>query len=195
MKLPALPVADPLSTLNFERLAASVEPVAVASLPAAPRDGQVIDYVADAIAGVVWRLRYRAASASAYKWEFVGGSPLTNEVATQQAGGAAGWQDLGTVGPSITAPLAGDYMVGHGCSALWGSNAGVSYYAGVNVSGTPGFLPTRIQGAATTLVPQARRGSLSSIAAGAAVKQQVNNGGGTVTAEGRWLEMVPVRVG
>lgn len=48
----------------------------VTSLPAGV-DGQVIDYLADAANGVVWRFRYRLASAHAtYKWEFVGGSSL-----------------------------------------------------------------------------------------------------------------------
>jgi hypothetical protein len=57
----------------------------VTSLPSSPVDGQVIDYVADATNGVVWRFRYRSASASAYKWEFIGGGNLDSYVAAQQS--------------------------------------------------------------------------------------------------------------
>lgn len=82
----------------------------VTSLPSSPVDGQVIDYVADSTNGVVWRFRYRSASSSAYKWEFVGGAPLDSYVATQQSTSAVG-ATVGLGGPSVTVPFAGDYIV------------------------------------------------------------------------------------
>ena len=84
------------------------------SLPASPVDGQEIRYLADDANGVIWTLRYRAASASAYKWEFVGGPPLEDE---QLAGetfstfGANVWGGISANDPRVTVPLAGDYDV------------------------------------------------------------------------------------
>jgi hypothetical protein len=65
-----------------------------------PFNGQIIDYLADATNGVV-RLRYRAAAPVAYKWEFVGGSPLENESSAAGTRASATYGDLtGTgVGP------------------------------------------------------------------------------------------------
>jgi hypothetical protein len=81
----------------------------VTALPATPYNGQIVDYLADATNGIVWRLRYRSASASTYKWEVVGGSALTAEVATGESRNNAVYGDLTTVGPAIALPLSGDY--------------------------------------------------------------------------------------
>src|SRR4030095_11342304 len=48
----------------------------VSALPGSPFDGQEIYYLADATNSVIWHLRYRAGSSSAYKWEFIGGMYL-----------------------------------------------------------------------------------------------------------------------
>src|SRR4051812_17764974 len=86
-------------------------PTLVSSLPVGPVDAQEIYYLADAANGVVWHLRYRAASASTYKWEFVGGAQLIDEIATEESGTSGTYGALTTPGPSITVPLAGDYDV------------------------------------------------------------------------------------
>lgn len=96
---------------------ASVTPPAlVSSLPASPIDGQEVYYLADATNGVVWHLRYRAASASAYKWEFVGGAPMQTIVSAGEGNGATlnTWMDLATVGPIVTVPRAGEYLAQFG---------------------------------------------------------------------------------
>ena len=84
-------------------------PTRVTSLPASPYEGQECFYVASATAGVLWRLRYNAASASAFKWEFVGGSALHSEVITPETCASSAFTDIATVGPQITMPLAGEY--------------------------------------------------------------------------------------
>jgi hypothetical protein len=50
----------------------------VSTLPGSPVDGQEVYYQDSQMAaiGAVWHLRYRAASASIYKWELVGGGKL-----------------------------------------------------------------------------------------------------------------------
>jgi len=84
------------------------------SLPASPKDGQEYDYIADETNGIVWRLRYRSASASAHKWEFVGGAPLW---LYENPGEKLVWtksfaEDIKRLGKlKITVPFAGDYDV------------------------------------------------------------------------------------
>jgi hypothetical protein len=88
------------------------------TLPAGPVNGQLIYYQEKGTVGesemeklgIVWALRYRSASASAHKWEFVGGASL--------AKGPEGALELTakeekalTAGPSLTVPLTGDYEV------------------------------------------------------------------------------------
>lgn len=84
-------------------------PARVTTLPTSPVDGQECYYVADATNGVLWHLRYNAGSASAYKWEFVGGGdrhegPLGDLTTSSTTAVAL------TNGPTITLPLAGEYI-------------------------------------------------------------------------------------
>lgn len=84
----------------------------VTSLPASPVDGDEIVYVADATYGMRWHFKYRSASSSSYKWEFIGGAPLRYD-------GGYGWTwgmwvacsslSHQATGVSLTVPLAGDY--------------------------------------------------------------------------------------
>lgn len=128
------PIASdaPAGHTQIQALADSVDAqllTTVTSLPGSPVDGQRCLYLADATNGVVWDLRYRSASASAYKWECVGGAPLMSGVATavNKSAGAAG--DLsGSAGPSITVPLSGDYEIAFGASVFpAASAAGIVY--------------------------------------------------------------------
>jgi hypothetical protein len=109
----------------------------VTSLPGSPQDGQIVAYKADATAGVIWLFRYRAGSASAHKWEFIGGSPLYAVVDTDEAlvNGAA-YVNLTTVGPSVTAPLAGEYMVREGALIYQTAGAVASSFMSYSVGAT-----------------------------------------------------------
>jgi hypothetical protein len=79
-------------------------------LPSSPEDGQEYDYVADAVNGVVWRLRYRAVSASAHKWEFVGGVPVVTGGSEVHVSASSAFVEL-KGSPQIKPPLDGDYDV------------------------------------------------------------------------------------
>lgn len=98
--------------MPWNRFAEDLEPGT--ALPSNPVDGQKFAYIADATNGVIWHLRYRSASASIYKWEFVGGPNLSSAVDTLQQNTTTGWQNLATDGPSVTLPLAGDYLISIG---------------------------------------------------------------------------------
>jgi hypothetical protein len=89
--------------------------------PASPADGDEWILPADATNGVMWRFRYRAASASAYKWEFIGGPPLYGENPTVGAGTVGSWAP---VQPSLAPARAGDYLASFSLSSATTSGAG-----------------------------------------------------------------------
>lgn len=82
------------------------------TFPASPINGQVFTYIANAASGILWHFRYNSGSASAYKWECIGGTSLGYE------NNGTRW-DLNTPGSpggeqnadSIVVPLIGDYEV------------------------------------------------------------------------------------
>ena len=94
-----------------QRIGVAMPPQFVTTLPASPIDGTEVYYQADSTNGVIWHLRYRAASASAYKWEYVGGSELTTTNTNYpNAQSPSTYTDIPS-SATITVPLAGDYVI------------------------------------------------------------------------------------
>jgi hypothetical protein len=86
-------------------------PTVVTALPTTNLyDGQIVHFQTAAMAatGTFWVLRYRPASASAFKSECIGGRPLVHFVGDQPSASANTYTTLPT-GPDITPPLNGDY--------------------------------------------------------------------------------------
>lgn len=89
-----------------------------------PNDGDECYLIADATNGVLWHFRYNAGSASAYKWEFLGGAPLFGK----NNNGATGvtsttYVDLG--GPQFVLARGGDYE--WTLSATLANNTGTAF--------------------------------------------------------------------
>lgn len=174
-------------------------PARVTSLPTSPVDGQEVYYVADATNGVLWHLRYNAASASAYKWEFIGGGLLTRN---QSADGGA--VSTGTFveppnGPTITFPLAGDYYIEALSSvARTGAGAGNAQMRPA-ISSAALLLPAdgRVQGSGFTapndLFTLFINGVGTTIAAASILRMFFL--GGAMTVGFRQLAIRPARVG
>jgi hypothetical protein len=113
----------------------------VTTLPVSPPDGMEVTYVADATNGVLWRLKYHAASASAYKWECIGGSELAIGVVQSAVASNAAWNSFAT-SLSITVPLAGDYDSVFG--GLIQANAGSTAQMGLRIAGVDATTEQRI---------------------------------------------------
>jgi hypothetical protein len=111
-------------------------PPIVTALPTNPIDGQECYYLADATNGIMWRFRYRAASSSAYKWEYIGGTPLRTGPSGSVNQSAAAYV---TAGIQIALPLAGDYHVrAGGRGGGNGASAGARLYTRVAIIGGAG---------------------------------------------------------
>ena len=176
----------------------------VTSLPSSPVDGQIIDYVADSTNGVVWRFRYRAASASSYKWEFIGGPPAYSYVGpseyygTRQTTSSTSFGDLATVGPSFVTPFAGDWDCTYNAEAeTTGTSTNVRIW--VTGDGTPSWTSAdsqfyNVNQLNGTHANTVRRTGVSS---GSTIKVQyaVSNAGTTAYFWNRRLYVLPVRIG
>ena len=176
------------------------EPALQTSLPASPPDGQIISYDPNVGAddGVAWRFRYHAASASAYKWEFVGGSPLYSFVATTETRASATFGDLATVGPTVTLPLAGDYLVSFGARQT-SSAAATNTFMSYAIGGTAASASDQTQLAYSSanyhgsqMRTQRKNGLTAAVALTA---KYAVDGGATGYWIDRWLQVTPIRVG
>jgi hypothetical protein len=198
-----------LSTQTFGRslLAQSVWGTAiptVSALPGAPVDGQEIYYVADATNGVVWHLKYRAASSSAYKWEYLGGGPMVNTRDVEEGTGTTGaYQHLGP-GPGVTPPLSGDYTVSWGGAAYINTSGLLGIMTiGIQVNGVnpangnlgQARIATARNNTASEWTPLVRTERVNGVSANSTIWciYYINNP--TCYFANRWLTVEPIRVG
>lgn len=176
-----------------------ITPAAFAAAPfTTPYDAQEVRLLVDATNGVEWHLVYNAASASVYKWEWIGGTELSAFVEGGESTTSSAYTDLATVGPSITVPRGGDYLFelgtvasnpgnsggGNGIAALLlaGSNTGFNVQADV----------TAIAGAVYSV---ARKARVPGVAASTVAKLAYLTSNGVQIYFGqRWLSARPVRI-
>ena len=174
-------------------------PPRVTALPAGVgTDGFEVRYVADATNGIIWSFRYNAASASAYKWEFVGGPPLAAVVETASAVTPAA-TEVDLSGPSLTLPaLAGDFIISHcytGKHPTGGNYVrGVLSVAGAVITSTYLYAVSYLAGYDSS--PASAGYAATGLAASSVVKMRYYSSAGT-TAEvrSRRLAVTPIRVG
>lgn len=174
------------------------KPTYETSLPTSPYDGQTIIYPADTTNGIMWTFRYRAASSSSYKWEFIGGSPLADEVTTQHGTTSTTYTTLTSAGPSITVPLAGDYDV----TITFAGTAGasnvcyMSYDIGATgaVDADAAYLQETTGGGGDTTI-RGRRKTFTSASTALVSKYKSTSSGATAVFRDRRMIVAPVRVG
>jgi hypothetical protein len=171
-------------------------PPYVTALPTPPFDGFEVFYAADATNGVIWHLRYRSGGGT-HKWEYVGGPPMYAEVQTSQMTSSATYAALATAGPSITLPLAGDYIVSLGAQAsndTVGAVAHMSYdIGGTGAVDADGPRSTSSTASADIAISYSRR--KNGLTAVALVSKYKQVAGGIATFHRRWISVIPVRVG
>lgn len=171
------------------------------SLPASPIDGQVYHYVADATNGIIWQMRYRSASASTYKWEWVGGGELRAELRTTGSTTSTSYVDLPGAGLSLVAPRAGDYLVNF--HVVYGHTVGTAFgIVAVKVGGAAvdednhGLLcQTEV---ANCNVVQNEQVDVLAVAASTTLKMQYRTASNTMTFNNEaggasWMTLRPLR--
>lgn len=174
---------------NFEALASAHMAInLVTVLPALPFDGRTVVYEADSTNHIYWSLRYHAAEA---KWNFLGGPPLYANIDAAETRVVGAYAALATAGPSITVPLAGDYIV------QVGSLIDFTGFHSYDVDATAATDVDSAQAAAAgggsasaVSVPRTKTG----LAASAAIRSKYKAATNTVAFQNRWMTVLPVRV-
>lgn len=165
-------------------------------------DGQEIAFIADATNGVVWKFKYRAASASAFKWEFIGGSPLYTETltaATVPVTGVGVYVDIGGGVPIITMPTAfdGDYMIHHGATLSETNVTADIVSVAINKDGSivagSGISDLSTTSGSSEGGTYSRHIRIAGVTT--SVKQQYNSVNGVTGVQDRYIVATPVRVG
>lgn len=166
--------------------------------PASPTTGDI--WIATAVGGggEDWMFWYNGASGSAYKWEFLGGSPINSIITTNETTTTIypSWSDLATVGPSVVVARGGDYHVSFGAN---GSNntAGQSTVLGIrstSVAEPDALVSYTTSAAANSVGSIFSEGILFSVTAGDTIKLRYSVTANTGTFERRRLHVRPVRV-
>lgn len=82
------------------------------SLPGSPTTGQQAVLTDSTTAPTYsWLLQYDATISGTSKWRFVGGPAAVSVVTTDESTNSGTYTDLATVGPAITVPVAGVYLL------------------------------------------------------------------------------------
>jgi microcystin-dependent protein len=169
-------------------------PPLVTSLPSSPADGQIVYYLADATLGLIWPLRYRAASASPYKWEAAGDCPpLYAESATLFTTASTTSVDTGN---QVTVPLAGDYWLSHGTGMLDNTGTGYAVTSIFTSAGDEKLSVTCYCVSGGDAYPAWQEGRVNALTAGSLVKNRLKAmTAGTARWNGGRVAARPLRVG
>lgn len=159
--------------------------------------------------GVAWYLEYRGKNAdgtpntSLYRWEVVNGLPLYHSVGAREGTTSVSPADLATMGPIITAPLAGEYYASFAARLVESIN-GTGGMVTLSLSGVAvndatmeGYLSigtTVNEFSPSEAVPYV---PVTVTTAGQTVRMRYQYVGGlnTVTFEKRKMTLAPIRVG
>jgi hypothetical protein len=161
------------------------------SFPLTPADGQEHILVDSTTSPTYqWRFRYNAGSASAFKWEYIGGRPAYQNVDTAQTTSSGGFTDLATVGPSFVVPRAGEYLIRYS-AMIFNSAVNINFVGMMKNGGEQDRI-------SFTSVAANAYGSMMSqkydtFAAGDAIKLMYAAGGGVSSFERRRLTVEPLR--
>lgn len=195
---PASPAIGAL-WIDTDEVLTSLAPYLVTALPSSPPDGQEVYFQNAAMEpfGIIWHLRYRAASASSMKWEVLGAPPpLYAEDMNQYTTTSLTNVDLAAL-VAVTIPLLGDYIVEHGFfgfhTVINGQNIQTVTLGAVNSTNDDAMtagLPANTPFSSHRLVRK------FAINAATVVKLQDRIGlAGTGTFYRRYLAIRPIRVG
>jgi microcystin-dependent protein len=172
-------------------------PPIVTALPTNPQFGEVVTYVADATNGVYWDLQYDASGT--YPWKFIGGSPLTAQIDTDETivAGTTTYTALATAGPSITLARAGDYVISQGCRGYPFAN-NQSLHMSYDIGATPASdSDSVLLDCASGFGENGSRTKLKTgISANSAIvsKYKHTSSGAAANFSYRWMTVTPVRV-
>jgi hypothetical protein len=170
----------------------------VTALPITANNGDEIRFLADDANGIVWHLRYRSSAPSDYRWEFIGGSSLFDVVDTDEAisSGYAVYKDLGTAGPTVTVPAAGEYRLRLGVRIMHSGTdvCAMGWETDSTAASDANAIYTNVNGSGSR-VHHSREYDTLEFVAGDVVTAKYLTNSGTANFVHRTMSLIPVRVG
>lgn len=164
------------------------------SLPASPVDGQEFVLV-DSLTNPTyqWRFRYNAGSSSAYKWEFVGGTPA------YKGPPSAGFSTTSTSYVSLTAnqftaPRPGEYLVEYVATNISGDTLSANVFVALFVNGAVTWEPYFTAPGANHRGTLATGTRITVASAGHVVGLRAKVGAGAGAADGVTMTITPIQV-
>lgn len=165
-------------------------------------DGMEIDYAPSG--GQIWKLRYRDADPTAYKWQVISAPAIWAQVLADQTRASDVYGDLGTIGPAITLPREGDYFVEIGCNC-WEDYSGtttvrMSYAIGATAASHNDATQAFTSGANLdnndNFSTHYRGRRKNDLAAATVLTAKYNTSGTTITGHWRWrwIRARPIRI-
>lgn len=166
----------------------------VTALPEGAYDGQEIMYLAASSPRIKWHLKFD--DEDDY-WYYVGGPPLHEEQGGSGTTTSATYASLtGTAGPSLTLPLAGDYMIGLGAmvkNSAAGQECFMSYDIGTTAAADADRLDFANIGTSNKSMSLFRSDEKTGLTA-VTLTTKFRVGGGTGTWENAYIQATPIRV-
>jgi hypothetical protein len=180
---------------GWVRVSDTVPSVAPATtFPTDPAEGDTFIYDTGT-SGVRWQFVYDTSDGTTYPWLYIGGGHLFNEVTAAGTRTSTTYAnpDSGGNGPTLTAPLAGDYDVMFGALMYQGTGATtgtMSYSIGASAA----VDADKIDQGQTTGVTLFRT-RRKTLVAGDVLLAKYKSSSGTFNFENRTMYLTPVRVG
>jgi hypothetical protein len=171
-------------------------PALVTQLPANPSDGDEVYFANPGLP--TWHLRFNLAfhNADGYGWEYVGGAPYHNFVATSSTATILTLGVPTPTGPTLTAPLSGTYFVDIGAeisNSAAGSGGAMSYSIGA-AAALEGDRVIAYSTVATAPVTGMNRRT-KTLVAGDVLDGKIRAAvSGTATIAQRWMSLTPRRL-
>lgn len=170
--------------------ATSAAVAVTAGLPASPSDGDRVVLVDSVSAPTYsWMLQYIAAKAT-NKWQFLGGAAWWSEITADQSTSTSTYgNNLATVGPTFTAPVAGSYSLTYGaaCSNSW------TPYSSPSINGSTPLDDDAVFGSGGKFGSEGSK--QVTLGAAQTVVLQYRSEGGSSTWIRRWMYVTPVALG
>jgi hypothetical protein len=190
-------------------LARARNPTVVSTIPSgAPQNGDEIYFQTQAMAdlGVMWRFRFRdvnpngTANTSTKKWEYVGGSQLyvVRNTDFQTVSDGTTLHDPADADVDVLIPLRGDYQLEYGAAADAASpnGSGQLYQTPVNMTDAPTTgIGLSVMWRSDNWQSDATKSKVVDIPANKNIRTRYSTINGAGRVSGRWLSVLPIRVG
>lgn len=164
----------------------------VTALPSIAGIGDHCHYVADSANGVIWDCVNDGQTTRPWKAQ---GPPIFEAVETSEQTTSKTYVALTTAGPSVTAPLLGDYDIEIGATV--GNTAIALSYMSYKVGASAAVDEDAaiLEGPASLTISLGRKKRRASVAAATAFVAQYKVSAGTGFFSRRWMALHPVRLG